>query len=110
MSAGPVSLFMAALSISTETEETANRWQSNKRKLVHDKKYFRWNIPHIGDNWLDEANRINEISAETDKYLSKETVHQRVRDCAHRLRNETGKRPAYYIVSSTRRADGCRRL
>ncbi|KAK3319786.1 acyl transferase/acyl hydrolase/lysophospholipase [Cercophora scortea] len=87
--ASPLSLVAALTDMATETEKTAVRWESNKRHLQRDNKYFRWNAPDVGDVGLDESDRVNQLSAETDQYLSRERVHQEVKASAHQLRNET---------------------
>ncbi|MCJ1434912.1 hypothetical protein MMC27_004282 [Xylographa pallens] len=80
------SVVEACTDIVTDTEQTAQRFKTSRRKLIGDSGYFRFNVDQgmqgIG---LEEHDKMNNMAAATDSYLDKRT--EELGNCANLLRN-----------------------
>jgi calcium-independent phospholipase A2-gamma len=63
------------IAIAAETQETAKTFYNMNRRLANRGGYFRFNPPDLSEVGLDEANKVDIISARTEAYGSEpETI------------------------------------
>lgn len=93
ISANAVSLFKALAYISTDTEQTAARFERERRRLQRDHRYFRWNVnlPAMSEIGLEEEDRLHEIAAATGEYFGRTALNDEVSRCVDQLWNERRK-------------------
>ncbi|KAJ4989895.1 ankyrin repeat protein [Stagonosporopsis vannaccii] len=75
------------LSMATETETTARKFERRHTKLDSEDRYFRFNVESgLGDIGLEEADKIPAIASATRLYLVAERNKKRLESCAGNLR------------------------
>lgn len=75
------------LSMATETETTARKFERRNTQLDSEDRYFRFNVESgLGDIGLEEADKIPDIAAATRLYLVAERNRKRLETCARNLR------------------------
>ncbi|KAK3937037.1 kinesin [Diplogelasinospora grovesii] len=84
---GVVDVAKALKAIATAAEKTAERFQRHHERLVKSGVFFRFNVSHgLEDIGLEEASRLGDIQACTDRYCTSPSVVQRVEACANKLK------------------------
>ncbi|ORY65136.1 acyl transferase/acyl hydrolase/lysophospholipase [Pseudomassariella vexata] len=72
--------------IATETQNTANRFIQRNNDLVERDFYYRFNVPGLGRVGLHEYQRVELLEEQTDGYLNRHEISQRLLRCAEKLR------------------------
>lgn len=76
--------------IATDTEKTANNfYRLEDGKAAEFGRYFRFNVPGIGDIGMDESKRLKDIKDLTEAYLEVAEVAKKVDSCAKQLAGGT---------------------
>ena len=74
------------LAISTETEQTAERFRRDKSYLDSSGRYYRFNVAHgLEDIGLEESKKRKEIAAATRRYVTSQEVFKQMQACAGNL-------------------------
>jgi predicted acylesterase/phospholipase RssA len=74
------------ITITTETEQTAERFQRDKSYLDSSGRYYRFNVVRgLEDIGLEESKKRNEIAAATRRYVHSEEVFKQMQACAGNL-------------------------
>lgn len=77
----------ALKAIATDSEAKAQQFQRLHSPLVKKGAVFRFNVQHgLEDVGLEEASRLGDIEAATDRYCSTQAIAQQLEDCAIKLR------------------------
>ena len=72
--------------ISTETEQTAERFQRDKLRLYSKGKLYRFKVTRgLEDTGLEESKKQKEIAAATGRYLTAVSVVKALQACAQSL-------------------------
>lgn len=87
---GLVEVAAALKAIATESEAIAEQFQRQHVPLVGNSTLFRFNvIDGLQGIGLEDADRLGEIEASTDRYCATVSVKQQVQACASRLREKS---------------------
>lgn len=79
------SLLEGIIKLATDTENEAQEFYDLHRDdLVEGKRYFRLNVPGVGDVGLDEHAKFSQIRQKTYHYLG-ENAGARLKDCCNAL-------------------------
>jgi predicted acylesterase/phospholipase RssA len=74
------------LSIATDTERTAEKWQRTHDTLFREKRAFRFNVMAGLENiGLEDSKRQGDILAATKRYIALQNVLDQMNDCAANL-------------------------
>ncbi|KAI0894026.1 acyl transferase/acyl hydrolase/lysophospholipase [Annulohypoxylon nitens] len=83
---GVLDMGKALVALSTESEETAERFHQDKATLDNDGRYYRFNVIRglevIG---LQESERKKEIAAATLRYITSQAVFNKIKACAEKM-------------------------
>ena len=72
--------------LATETENTANDfYRREDGKAAKAGRYFRFNVPGMGDIGMDETKKLNDIKLLTNQYLEGAELGQKADLCAKQL-------------------------
>lgn len=72
--------------LATQTEKEADAFfRRDGAQAARSQRYFRFNIPNIGDIALDEAKELNTIKNSAEKYLNVGEVGLKIRSCSEQL-------------------------
>jgi predicted acylesterase/phospholipase RssA len=72
--------------LATQTEKEADAFFRKDGAQAHrSRRYFRFNVPNIGDIALDEAKELNKIKNATEKYLNEGEVGLKIQSCSEQL-------------------------
>jgi predicted acylesterase/phospholipase RssA len=72
--------------IATRTQGDADTFiRSNGAKATRSKRYFRFNIPGIGDIGLDEADQLHRIKLASENYLNDPEIGMKITSCSEQL-------------------------
>jgi hypothetical protein len=72
--------------ITTETEQTAERFRRDKSYLASSYRYFRFNVVRgLESIGLEESKKRSDIAAATRRYVESEEVFQQMQACAGNL-------------------------
>ncbi|KAI2472257.1 phospholipase [Annulohypoxylon bovei var. microspora] len=83
---GILDIGKALVSLSTESEETAERFHRDKASLDNDGRYYRFNVNRgLETVGLQESKKINEIAAATLRYVTSQAVFSKVKACAEKM-------------------------
>ncbi len=75
------------VAISTETEQTAERFRRDKAHLDSGGRYFRFNVVRgLEDIGLEETTKAKDIAAATRRYVSSQEAFKQMQICAGNLR------------------------
>ncbi|KAF2015348.1 FabD/lysophospholipase-like protein [Aaosphaeria arxii CBS 175.79] len=67
------------VAISTETEQTAERFRREKAQLHTSGRYYRFNVDRgLEDIGLEEATKVKEIAAATRRFVSSQQVYEQM--------------------------------
>lgn len=92
---GLMEVAAALKAIATESETKAQQFQRQHLSLVRNSILFRFNvIDGLQGIGLEDADRLGEIEASTDRYCASVSVMQQVEACASRLK----ERPCMYAI------------
>ena len=79
-------IFNTLLAITTETEETAEKFRRDKSYFDSSGRYFRFNVAHgLEDIGLEESKKKKEIAAATGRYIASQEVYNQIQACAGNL-------------------------
>ncbi|GAM90272.1 hypothetical protein ANO11243_083140 [Dothideomycetidae sp. 11243] len=81
----PTGLVKTLADISTETEETAERFRRDKRRLFEGGKCFRFSAPSVGDIDIDKPEEKTKIAQMTDHYIQGEETQDRMMLCISKI-------------------------
>jgi hypothetical protein len=71
------------VAIATETEQTAESFQREQGLLDTTGQYYRFNVlRRLEDIRLEEANKVKEMAAATQRYISSHEVYKQMQACA----------------------------
>jgi predicted acylesterase/phospholipase RssA len=85
-----LSIAKALAKIATETELTANDFhRRNDCEAAQAGRYFRFNVPGIGDISMEEAEKLNDITNLTEAYLEQAEISKKALLCARKLAGGT---------------------
>ncbi len=71
------------VAISTETEQTAERFRREKFHLDNAGRYYRFNVARgLEDIGLEESKKRKEIAAATRRYVQSQEVFKQMQACA----------------------------
>jgi hypothetical protein len=74
------------VAITTETEQTAQRFQQDKSYLDNNGGYFRFNVTRgLEDIGLEESKKKKEIAAATRRYVGSQDVFKQMQACAENV-------------------------
>ncbi|KAJ5669542.1 acyl transferase/acyl hydrolase/lysophospholipase [Penicillium macrosclerotiorum] len=72
--------------LATETERTADDfYRRNGAEAAKAGRYFRFNVPGLGDIGLEESGQLRHIKRLTDRYINQAEVGYKVDSCAKQL-------------------------
>jgi len=72
--------------LATQTEKEAEVFfRKDGAQAARSKRYFRLNIPNIGNIALDEAKELNRIKNATEKFLNEGEVGLKIQSCSEQL-------------------------
>jgi predicted acylesterase/phospholipase RssA len=72
--------------LNTETERTAeNFYRREDGKAAKAGRYYRFNVPGMGDIGLEEADELHQIRVLTEKYLEGSELGQKADACAKQM-------------------------
>lgn len=72
--------------IATKTQAQADDFfRRDGGEKARSKRYFRFDIPNIGDIAMDEAKELNKVKLGSEKYLDDPEVGVKVRTCSEQL-------------------------
>ncbi|PMD43710.1 FabD/lysophospholipase-like protein [Hyaloscypha variabilis F] len=72
--------------LATQTEREADTFfRKDGAQAARSQRYFRFNIPNIGDIALDEAKQLNTIKNAAEKFLNIGEVGLKIQSCAEQL-------------------------
>ncbi len=76
----------ALVAISTETEQTADRFRRHKSHLDDQGQYHRFNVDHgLEEVGLEEFKKRKEIAAATRRYVQSQAVFKQMKACADNI-------------------------
>jgi hypothetical protein len=71
------------VAIATETEQTAERFRSERPLLDTTGRYYCFNVVRgLEEIGLEEAKKVKEMAAATRQYISSHEVHKHLQTCA----------------------------
>jgi predicted acylesterase/phospholipase RssA len=71
------------VAITTETEQTSERFRRERALLDSTGRYYRFNVVRgLEDIGLEEAAKVKEMAAATRRYISSHEVHTQMQACA----------------------------
>jgi hypothetical protein len=74
------------VAISTETEQTAERFQRDKSYLDNSGRYYRFNVAHgLEEIGLEDSKKSKEIAAATRRYIGSQDVFKKLQACGDNL-------------------------
>jgi predicted acylesterase/phospholipase RssA len=72
--------------LATETEKEADSFfRRDGAQAARSQRYFRFNVPNIGNIALDEAKELNAIKDAAEKFLNIGEVNLKIRICSEQL-------------------------
>jgi hypothetical protein len=72
--------------LATQSEKDADAYfRKDGGQAARSQRYFRFNIPNIGDIALDEANELNTIKNAAEKFLNEGEVGWKLQSCSEQL-------------------------
>jgi hypothetical protein len=72
--------------LATQTEKEADAFfERDGAQAARSQRYFRFNIPNIGDIALDEAKELNTIKNAAEKFLNVGEVSLKIQSCSEQL-------------------------
>ena len=78
--------------ISTETEQTAERFQRDKSSLHDSGRYFRFNVIRgLEEIGLEESQKRKEIAAATGRYANSSDIVKQMRSCGKSVAGRRGQ-------------------
>lgn len=82
----PYQIFKTLSALATETEQTARKFQEDKRHLDDAGCYYRFNVIRgLEEIGLQESKKIADIAAATRGYIESPDVHKKMQDCANNM-------------------------
>ncbi|KAG4428205.1 hypothetical protein IFR05_016312 [Cadophora sp. M221] len=100
----PLKLGKALLAIATDTERRAEDFHRHHSHMAQNQQYFRFNVLRgLESIGLEEASKLDQINACTQKYLQSETVCSAVEACGKRLIERENLQPVIEIAKYTGR-------
>ncbi|KAI1460194.1 phospholipase [Annulohypoxylon moriforme] len=81
-----IDLGKALVALSTESEETAERFHRDKASLDNDGRYYRFNVIRgLEGIGLQESERKKDIAAATLRYITSQAVFNKIKACAEKM-------------------------
>ncbi|KAG8629654.1 hypothetical protein KVT40_003519 [Elsinoe batatas] len=83
-------LLQTLMSIATDAELTADRFQRDKSELFQNKSCYRFNAPSVGNVNLDSPEVKGDVAQMTDYYIGKQETWNSLRQCRSKLLPRVG--------------------
>lgn len=72
--------------VSTETEQTAERFRRDKSHLEDSARYYRFNVDRgLEEVGLEESKKRKEIAAATRRYVGSQVMFKQMQACAYKM-------------------------
>ena len=82
----PYQIFKTLSAIATETEQTAKKFQEDKRHLDDAGRYYRFNVFRgLEEIGLEESKKTPDIAAATRGYIQSPDVYKKMQECANNV-------------------------
>jgi hypothetical protein len=82
--------------LATETDKEADVFFGRDgAQAARSQRYFRFNVPNIGDIALDEAKELNTIKSAAEKFLNIGEVNLKIRSCSEQLAEGESRLPEF---------------
>ena len=72
-------------SLATQTEQTDQQFQESNSTMVDGGRFYRFNVPGLGNVGLEEYEALDVIAEKTDAYLDKVPIYKQVSACVNKM-------------------------